>query len=89
MPEEIVGDEDLVAGGREVPADRVDRPLADGSIHQLPDRTERASERTATRRFNQVGRAMVQAGIAAPPAGDEVPGRLRHVIKIEGLRRVR
>ena len=77
MPEEVISDEDLITGVGKVLGHRVDRALPDRSIHQLPNRTERATERTATRGFNQVSGTVVQAGIPAPPAGDEMPGRLR------------
>ena len=53
MPEQIVGDEDVVADRREVAADRVDRSLADRARVQLPDRAERAAERAASRGLDQ------------------------------------
>ena len=53
MPEQIVGDEDVVADRREVAADRVDRSLAHRARVQLPDRAERAAERAAARRLDR------------------------------------
>ena len=50
VPEQIVGDEDVIADRREVAADRVDRSLAHRAGVQLPDRAERAAERTALAR---------------------------------------
>ena len=63
VPEQIVGDEDVIADRREVPADRVDRPLADGARVELPDRAERAAERTAARGLDEPRRTMRQAGV--------------------------
>src|SRR5207253_4246366 len=58
VPEQIVGDEDVIAHRREVAADRVDRSLAHGALMQLPDRAERAAEGTAARRLDEPRRTM-------------------------------
>ena len=67
VPEQIVGHEDVIADRREVAADRVDRSLAHGARVQLPDRAERAAERTAARGLDQPRRAMRQARVLPAP----------------------
>ena len=81
VPEQIVGDEHVIADRREVAADGVDRPLADGARVQLPDRAERAAERAAARRLDQLGRPMRQARVLRPPRLDVMPRRQRHVVE--------
>ena len=86
MPEQIVGDEDVVADRAKSLADGVDRSLAHRSRVQLPDRAERAAERTAARRFDQPGRTMRETGVLPAPAIDVVSGRQRHVVERERRR---
>ena len=57
IPEQIVGDEHVRAGRREVVADALDRAQPDGAVVHRPDRTERAAERAAARRLDQPHRA--------------------------------
>ena len=86
MPEEIVGDEDVIADRREVAADRVDRPLAHRAGVQLPDRAERAAERAASRRFDQPDRTMREARVLPAPRGHVLSRRQRHVVQRERRR---
>ena len=83
MPEQIVGDEDVVPDGREVIGDRGDRALAYRAGMELPDGTERAAERTAARGFDQPDGAVRETRILPAPAIDELPARARHVIEHE------
>ena len=69
VPEQIVGDEDVIAHGGEVAADGVNRPFAHRTGVQLPDRTERAAERTAPRRLDQPDGTMGEARVLAAPRG--------------------
>src|SRR6266540_3341494 len=81
LPEEIVGDENLIARRPEVVANAFDRSLANGSIEELPDRAEGAAKRTSSGRFDQVRRAMMKAPVAAPPRRDEMPRRPRNIVE--------
>ena len=89
MPEQIVGDEDVVADGREVIRDRGDRALAYGAGMQLPDGTERTAERTAARGFDQPDRAVRETRILPAPAIDKPPAvaRARHRARAFRVRR--
>ena len=83
IPEQIVGDEDVVADRAKSSADRLDRSLAERSREQLPDRAERAAERAAARGLDQPGRAMGETGVLLAPAIDVPAGGLRHVVERE------
>ena len=81
VPEQIVGDEHVIADRREVAAHGVDRPLADGARVDLPDRAEGAAERAAARRLDELGRAVREARILAPPRLHVMPRRQRHLVE--------
>ncbi len=85
VPEEIVGHEHVAANGGQVIADRTDRPLADGPRVKLPDRAERATERTAARGFDQPRRPMREARVLATPGCDVMAGGMRHQVELEGI----
>ena len=83
IPEQIVGNEDVVAHGGEVIGDRFDRSLANRAGVQLPDRAERTAERAAARGLDQPDRSMREARVFAcasrrPAAGSgAAPRRAR------------
>ena len=81
VPEQIVGDEHMVADRREVAADRVDRPLAHRPGVQLPDRAERAAERAAARGLDEPRGTMRQAGVLPPPRRHVMARRQRHLVE--------
>src|SRR5688572_30819678 len=84
MPEQIVGDEDLIANAREITAHHIDGALAHRARVQLPDRTERTSKRTSTSRLEQPNGPMCKAGILFPPSIYMMARRHRHVVEHEG-----
>ena len=61
MPEQIVGDEDLISGCLEVIGRRSRSIARVRPIEELPDRAERAAERAAARGLDQVRRAVMKA----------------------------
>src|SRR4051812_15714597 len=83
MPEEIVGDEDVIADRREVPADAVDRSLAHRARVKLPDRTERAAERAAPRRLHEIRGTMGEARVLLAPWIHVMPRRQRNVVELQ------
>ena len=83
MPEQIVGDEDVIADRREVAADAVDRSLAHRARVQLPDRAERAAERTASRRLHEIRGTMGEARVLLAPCVDVMPRRQRNVVELQ------
>ena len=68
VPEQIVGDEDVVADRREVLADRRRSTARGRRGVQLPDRAERTAERTAARRLDQPRRPVREARVLPAPA---------------------
>ena len=81
VPEQIVGDEDVIADGRRVAADGLDAALAELAVVHLPDGTERAPERTAARRLDEERRPVREAGVLAAPALDMAAGRDGHDVE--------
>ena len=81
MPEQIVGDEYVVADRREVAAHGIDRPLAHGPRVELPDRAEGTSERAAAGGLDEPGGTMRQAGVLPPPRRHVVTRRQRHFVQ--------
>ena len=86
VPEQIVGDEDVVPGRGEVPAHRFDRTLPHRARVQLPDRTERAAERTSARGLDQPRGPMGETRVLTPPRRDEMARRQRNLVELEGRR---
>ena len=81
IPEEIVGDKDVVAHAGEVVGDRTDRSLANRAVMQLPNRAEGAAERTAASRFDQPDRPMREAGVFPSVMIDQAARRQRHFVE--------
>ena len=81
VPEEIVGDEDAVADGREVVQHRADRPLTERAIVELPHRTEVAAERASARRLDQPDGLEEETVVAIPVAIHEIARRQRNPVK--------
>ena len=69
VPEQIVSDEHVGSHGCEVAAHRVNRTFAHAARVQLPDRTERATERTPARGLDEPRRAMCETGVMLAPRG--------------------
>ena len=86
VPEQIVGDEDVVPRRGEVLAHRFDRTLSNRTRVQLPDRTERAAERTSARGLDQPRGPMGEARVLTPPRRDEMARRQRNLVELEGRR---
>ena len=89
VPEQVVGDEDVIADGRRVAADGLDAALAELAVVHLPDGTERAPERTAARRFDEERRPVREAGVLPAPALDMAAGRDGHHVERDARPRIR
>ncbi len=89
MPEQIVGDEDVVADRLEILDDGLDRALAHGARMELPDGTERATERAPPGRLDQPDRPMRETRVVLTPGVDMATRGQRHGVqrKRSGLQR--
>src|SRR5262249_7403456 len=85
VPEEIVDDEDVVAGRAEVVRHGADRPLPEGAIVQLPYGAEGAAEGTAAGRLDGPDRLEDEAVIAPAQALDEGAGGPRYLVQAGAL----
>ena len=83
VPEQVVGDEDVVPDGREIVADRIDRPFAHRAIVQLPDRAERAAEGTAARGLHEPHRPVRETRVLPSPWPHEIACGHRHLVEAQ------
>src|SRR5437879_9605365 len=84
IPEQIVGDEDVRSGRREVVAHALDRAEPNDAVVHGPDRAEGASERAAARGLDQPYWPKQQAGVLTTPRVDVAALRGRHLVEREG-----
>src|SRR6185295_10299194 len=86
VPEEVVRDEHVLPDRGEIVHDRADRPLAEGSAVELPDRAEAAAVRTPAGRLDQPDRSEEEAVIAVPVSLDQGARRNRDAVERGPLR---